>query len=268
MTDIKCVYPDREAMLVAYLYDDIDRADRVAFETHVTTCLPCRSELAEMQNVRATLGEWAAPEAPARVLNFEPRTPNPEPRSWWHNVPVWAQVAAAMLVLGVSASIANLDIRYDRSHGLNVTTGWSQHATPTAQQTPPDAAPWRAELTAMRAELQTEMRAQAASVRAASTPATPVSKVAAMDADVLKRVGAMIDESEKKQEQQLALHLVQLQKDLSAQRTGDVRRTNQLLHDVMNTYGNELTKQQRQINYLLPTTYRPDGTSVPTSQPR
>jgi hypothetical protein len=175
---------------------------------------------------------------------------------------VWAQVAAAMLVLGVSASIANLDIRYDRSHGLNVTTGWSKPATQTVQQTPPaDAAPWRAELAAMREQLQTEMRAQAASARAVSTSAAPVSQVAAMDAAVLKRVNVMIEQSEKKQEQQLALHFVQLQKDMNAQRTGDVRRTNQLLHDVMNTYGDEIAKQQRQINYLLPAT-------VPASQQR
>src|SRR6476659_6850372 len=102
MTNMRCIYPDRDAVLVAYLYDDIDRGERVAFETHITTCLPCRSELAEMRAVRASL----------------------EPRAWWHQVPVWAQVAAAMLVLGLSASIANLDVRYGAG-GLNVTTGWS-----------------------------------------------------------------------------------------------------------------------------------------------
>jgi hypothetical protein len=178
-------------------------------------------------------------------------------------VPVWAQVAAAMLVLGVSAAIANLDVRYDRAHGLNVTTGWSRPAVTTAPQAAQaDATPWRAELAAMREQLQTEMRTQVANVRATSTGSpAPIAKVAAMDADVLKRVGAMIDASEKKQEQQLALHLVQLQRDISAQRTGDVRRTNQLLRDVMNTYGDEIAKQQRQINYLLPA-------AVPASQQR
>src|ERR1051325_2457067 len=106
MTNIKCLYPDRDAVLVAYLYDDIDRAERVAFETHITTCLPCRSELAELRSVRATLGEWVAPEAPDGAFGAEPRAARLEPRAWWHDVPVWAQVAAAMLVLGLSASIA------------------------------------------------------------------------------------------------------------------------------------------------------------------
>jgi len=259
MTDFSCIYPDREAVLVAYLYDDIEPAERVAFENHVAACLACRAEVAEMRGVRSTLAQWNAPAPRGLQSPVSRRRSN---AAWWHSVPVWAQAAAAMLVLGVSASIANLDIRYDRSHGLNVTTGWSKPATETAQQAPPaDAAPWRAELAAMREQLQSEMRAQAASARAASTAATPVAQAAAMDANVLKRVSAMIEQSEKKQEQQLALHFVQLQKDLNAQRTGDVRRTNQLLHDVMNTYGDEIAKQQRQINYLLPA-------AVPASQQR
>jgi len=34
---VTCLYPDRKNILIAYLYDDIDAADRVSFETHVTT---------------------------------------------------------------------------------------------------------------------------------------------------------------------------------------------------------------------------------------
>src|ERR1051325_3773275 len=196
MTDFKCIYPDREAALVAYLYDDIDRPERVAFETHVTTCLPCRSELAEMQSVRATLGEWVAPEAPPRshqspVVSFQP-----ESRAWWHNLPVWAQVVAAMLVLGVSASVANLDIRYDRN-GLNITTGWPKTApapmaaaavapapvvATAANSSAPADAVSRAEFDALRAQLQSEVRARAAMVKAAST-AVPVSGAEMSDAE-------------------------------------------------------------------------------------
>src|SRR5437762_1662298 len=106
MNNITCIYPDRDAVLVAYLYDDIDAAERVAFETHVTTCLPCRSELVELNAVRSQLAQWATPES-SRAFSLQSRVPGPESRAWWHSVPVWAQVAAAMLVLGVSASIAN-----------------------------------------------------------------------------------------------------------------------------------------------------------------
>ena len=106
MNNIKCLYPDRDAVLVAYLYDDIDAAQRVAFETHVAMCEPCRTELADLRGVRETLGQWASPE-PARSFTASshpsPPTSLQSPvashpsaaEAWWHTVPVWAQVAAA-----------------------------------------------------------------------------------------------------------------------------------------------------------------------------
>jgi hypothetical protein len=250
MNNMICSYPDREAVLVAYLYDDIDAAGRVAFEAHVTTCLPCRGEAAELRGVRVTLGQWAPPE-PARAFSHQSSVishQSPVSGAWWHTVPVWAQVAAALLVLGVSASIANLDVRYD-SNGLNVRTGWSRPAPPPA---PVDAAPWRSELTALQNQLQSEMRAQAASVAVApAAPAAPVN-VAMSDAELGQRVRVLIDESEKKQEQSLALHLVQLQRDFEAQRQADLRRSNQLFRQVTSTYGDEIAKHEQQIKYLLP----------------
>jgi anti-sigma factor RsiW len=62
MNHMVCHYPDRDEVIVAYLYDDIDAPERVAFETHVNTCLPCRSELAELHAVRSRLAQWATPE--------------------------------------------------------------------------------------------------------------------------------------------------------------------------------------------------------------
>ena len=63
---------------------------------------------------------------------------------------------------------------------------------------------------------------------------------------------SLLDQSEQKQEQVLALHLAQLQKDLGAQRQADIRRTNELFRAVMSTYDDHIAKQQRQIDYLLP----------------
>ena len=84
----------------------------------------------------------------------------------------------------------------------------------------------------------------------ASAPAPAA--VALSDAEFGRRVRVLLADSEKKQEQQLALRLVQLQKDFDAQRQADIRRNNQLFRQVMSTYSDEITKQQRQINYLLP----------------
>jgi len=252
MNKITCLYPDRDAVLIAYLYDDIDAADRVAFETHVTICQPCRGELAELRSVRTTLGQWAPPE-PARTsfVNFESRTPNPQSR--WHSIPVWAQAAAAMLVLGASASIANLDVRYDRS-GLNVRTGWSKPApaapTPPVQGEQSAEAPWRAELSALQNQLRSEIRqtSQASAVSAAS--ATPAGATMP-DAEFRRRARVLLDESEKRQQNELALRLVQFQNDMSAQRQADLTKINQNIGYIQrDTYG-ELLKQREGVNYLL-----------------
>jgi hypothetical protein len=255
---VNCSYPDRDAAIVAYLYDDdggFGGAERLAFETHVMTCEPCRTEVSELRRVRSTLAQWATPDTTSGV--HQSFAGSYHTTSWWHTVPVWAQVAAAMLVLGVAASIANLDIRYDHVNGLIVRTGWSKPiATQTAAVTPAvntDTAPWRTELTAMRQQLRDEMRAQPTTVAAASA-AVPAAGMT--DTEFRRQVRVLLEESEKKQEQELALHLVQLQKDFNAQRQADIRRTNQLFRDVMSTYGDEIAKQQRQINYLLPNPQR------------
>jgi len=246
MTQIDCRYSDRDAVLVAYLYDDIDAAERIAFETHVMSCLPCRSELAHLRHVRTTLGQWIPPETTR--LSLHSPVFSPKPQAWWHAVPIWAQVAAAMLVLGVSASIANLDVRYDRN-GLNVRTGWSKPVPAAPQTTQADAAPWRAEIAALQSQLQSEIRTQAKTVAAVS----PAPSSGAMpDDEFRRRVRVMLDENQKKQDQDLALHLVQLQRDFEAQRQADLRRTNQLFRQVTSTYGDEIAKHERQINYLLP----------------
>ncbi len=253
MNNVTCLYTDREAVLVSYLYDGLEPAERVAFDTHVTTCLPCRSELAEMRGVRSRLAEWMPPE-PSRAFSHQSPVTSLQsaPRAWWHTVPVWAQVAAAMLVLGASASMANLDIRYDRNNGLNVRTGWSRPAPAAAAAEPPASdAPWRAELAALRTELRSQMRAPSTTVAAAAPQSASMS-----DAEFSRRVGVLLAEHQKTQEQDLAIHLVQLQRDFEAQRQADLRRTNQLFRQVTSTYGDEIAKHERQINYLLPTSQR------------
>jgi hypothetical protein len=161
-------------------------------------------------------------------------------------VPAWAQVAAALFVLGVSAEIANLDVRYDRS-GLTIHTGWSK-PQPAAQAAPANAAPWRAEFAALQNELRSEMKASQAAVTAASSPAA---QAAVSDADFRRRVRALLDESEKKQQTELALRLVQFQSDMSAQRLADLSRISQNLDFIQRDTRGELLKQREGMNYLL-----------------
>ena len=264
MTDSSfCGYDgDRENALIACLYDDgTDGPERALFEAHLFTCAICREELAALRGVRSQLARWAPPEpAIGTIRNPQPAIRNPQSAMpWWRQVPAWAQVAAALLFLGVSAAIANLDVRYDAS-GLNVRTGWMQTraAAPlegapagggTAALTSTDAAtPWRAELAALEQQLRTEMR----SVRtaAAQPPAAMRAAAPLSDADLLKRVRALVDESEKRQQRELALRVAEVVRDVATQRQADLVKIDRTLGVVQNNLGVEVLRDRQRLDIL------------------
>src|SRR5215831_2505166 len=221
MTDIRCNYPDRDEQLVAYLYDDIDSTERTAFGLHLSVCRQCQDDLSALRGVRTALGTWAPPEPAflvgasraasleprvsrfeARVPSPEPRVPSPEARAWWHDVPAWAQVAAALFVLGVSATIANLDVRYDRS-GLSIRTGWSK-----PQASAENAEPWRAELAALQSQVRTMAKQEASAVPAATEQPPSIS-----EAELRRRVRMLLDERETRIQNEIALAVANVMKD-------------------------------------------------------
>src|SRR4051812_49735603 len=106
MNKTHCTYGgDREEALITYLYSEGDQELRAAFDSHVAACEPCTQELAALRGVQAQLDKWAPPE-----LAASRRPGSDRPMPWWRQIPAWAQVAAALLFLGVSASIANLEV--------------------------------------------------------------------------------------------------------------------------------------------------------------
>jgi hypothetical protein len=250
MTDSFCGYPgDREAALVAYLYDDgADATERRLFEAHLATCVHCRDELDAIRGVRTQLARWAPPEPAFAVTNGNPQTAMRNARStWWREIPAWAQVAAALLFLGVSAGIANLDVHYDAT-GLNVRTGWSQ-PTPSAPDARPAAfasspvssgpeggAPWRADLDALERQLKSELRPAAAD---------------ADSKELLRRVRVLLDESEKRQQRELALRVAAVIRDVTAQRQADLMKIDRTLGAVQNSLGVEVMKDRQRLNSLM-----------------
>jgi hypothetical protein len=251
MTESFCGYQgDRDEALVAFLYDDDgDARERGLFEAHLMTCPRCSDELEALRGVRAQLSRWAPPEPAFAVSNLKSEISN---QQWWRQVPAWAQVAAALLFLGVSAGIANLDVRYD-ANGLSVRTGW---LTPPSGDTPSEgtlspggvarpgttAAPWRTDLAALERELNEELRAMKASTaRAASTP----------DGEVLRRVRALLDESEKRQQRELALRVAELFQDISAQRQADLVKIDRTLGTLETNLGVEVMRDRQKLNTLL-----------------
>lgn len=270
MTDTLCGFPgDRDEALVACLYDDRNAIERATFDAHLATCLRCREELAALRGVRLQLAKWAPPE-PAHVLASSqpsahrlqpaPSPQPPAPREWWREMPAWAQVAAALLFLGASAGLANLDVRYD-SNGLNVRTGWmrSAGASDVAREASFGAgAPWRTDLAALERQLRGEFRAVQTTL-AAAPPALVRGTAAASDAETIRRLQALINErindSEKRQavrsERELALRVAQVMTDVNAQRQSDLVRIERGLGVVQANTSAEVLKQREAFNQQL-----------------
>ena len=251
MTDILCGYANRDETIVAFLYDELEPEPRRHFNAHLLTCTVCRGEVAGLRAVRTSLARWEPP----ALTSLQSPVPETSRSAWWHAVPAWAQVAAALLFLGVSAGIANLDVRYDQT-GLNITTGWMKPASakPAAAQTSeggtklvtnqsPSGAPWRADLAALEGQLRAELHASQASapaqVRAASS-----------DAETLRRVRALLDDSEKRQQRELALRIAEVVRDVDTQRRADLRNIDHTLGLVRNDLGVEVMKQRQSLNLL------------------
>ena len=242
--------------MIAYLYDDMDPSARAVFGVHLAACEVCRDELRVLGGVRQQLAHWTPPEPGfVRAATSNPQSAIPNPQ-WWRAVPVWAQVAAAMLFLGVSAGVANLDVHYDNS-GLTVRTGWSrgvanapavaatsasaQRAT-TALASPTASVITRDDLAALARQLRTEFHAAQTPMRTVSTGADP---------DLMRRVHALISETEKRQQRELALRIGEVLRDVNAQRQADLGRIDRSLGLVRNDIGVEVLKQRQSLNYLM-----------------
>jgi anti-sigma factor RsiW len=239
---MSCGYAgDRDEAMIAYLYDDGDPAARAEFDAHLAGCARCQDEVDALRGVRGQLARWTPPSFAVA------RHPSPvASRAWWHEIPAWAQVAAALLVLGASAGIANLDVRYD-GNGLSMRTGWApppRSAQPPATVSRPDAAPWRADLTALEQRLRGEIHTVPA-----SAPST--GGAAPSDADVLRRVRALIDESERRQQRELALKVGEVERDFTAARQADLRKIDYNLNGVRTGFDVVYKQQQEQQQMLL-----------------
>jgi len=259
MTESVCTYAgDRDEALVTFLYDDDSSVNgqRAAFAAHVAVCAVCREELDALRGVRTQLGRWTPPE-PNFVIHqsISHQQPAVGNSAWWRTIPAWAQVAAALLFLGVAAGIANLDVHYDQQ-GLTVRTGWSRDArtnVSVASAGPSAAAPWKADLTALEQQLRADIRVARTSTASAPAAAMQPQTVSAQhtgDADLMRRLRAMVDDSEKRQQRELALRIAELLRDVNVQRQSDLAKVNRALGAVENNLGVEVLKTRQQVNLM------------------
>jgi anti-sigma factor RsiW len=239
------------AALVSYLYDECDPAERAAIDAHIALCAACAAEIAALGSARLHLASWAPADADLGFQIVRPQTPAPRPQNvvkgpwaWFRQpLPAWAQAVAACLIFGVGL-------------WLGVIRG----TTPTDSPTPDTLAAATTESTVTAADLaalERRMRAEMASLRAtpvSATGASPQSVNTAQPADtaqLLAEVRALIDESEQRQQRELALRTLQLFRDFDSQRQIDLAAIERSFGQIEGLTGAEVREQREMLNYLM-----------------
>jgi hypothetical protein len=246
--------------IVSYVYEELDRAGRAQVEAHLQTCAECREEVAGLRSVRADLTSWAPPQPEFGFHIIRDRRPTWRER--W--IPAFGLAAAAVLLLAVASAVANLDVSYGAG-GLRLRTGWAKATTEVATSTPEQTRPvvTRAAVPAEQDKAQAEdmhtllvaldrrVRQLESAPRASGMQQASLKSARQDDAEMLRRVHDLLAQSESKQEQELALRIAQVMRDVDAQRVADLNRIQQGLGrlDAMTTQ--EAVAHRDLANYIV-----------------
>src|SRR5262249_3899765 len=106
--------------------------------------------------------------------------------------------------------------------------------------TAPKAAVTQADLSALEHRLHSEM----AQMRSTG-------ETTSGDARILERVRAMIQDSEQRQQRELALRTSEVVRDVDAQRRVDLTRIERTFGQMDGTTGAEVEQQRQMLNYLM-----------------
>ena len=245
---MRCEEKDR---LVGYLYDECSTAERSAVEAHLSRCAMCAAELEGLRTVRTHLAGWNEPRVDLGFrVTRDPVAPVSH-RRW--TLPLWAQAAAAVLVLAAGAGLANLQIEYGNG-GVTLRTGWRNAATDVAVTTEAPA-PQVATVDQLR-ELEQRLRAALAASTQSTRPAAALAEssapraAAAGSPELAPQVRAIVAESEERQRKEFAFRLAQAVRDLENQRSTDLVRIEQNLRQLEGVTGEQVQGQHEMMNYL------------------
>jgi anti-sigma factor RsiW len=240
--------------IVSYIYDELTRPERAEVEAHLKTCAACREDVAALRSVRSDLGSWTPPQPEFGFHIVRDRKPTW--RAWW--APAFGLAAAAVLVLAIASAIANVEIMYG-TDGLRVRTGRGRAETTVATSTPapvasppvstPAASADRAQ--ALYAALDARLRRLESAPRTSGMQAAAVKSTRQSDAEILRLVHDLLAQSESKQQQELALRIAQVTREVDAQRAADLNRIQQRFGrlDAMTTQ--EAVDHRDLANYIV-----------------
>jgi anti-sigma factor RsiW len=238
---------DKE-LLIAYVYEDISDMDRVRFERHLRECAACRGEIAAIGTVRQDLATWDPPQPNLDFRVTQGRRPSW--RAWW--TPAFGLAAAAVLVLAAAAAVANVEVSYGQN-GFAVRAGWNRAAAPVANTSVDLAAGTRASIERTTvADFDRRLRQlEAASHGSPVREVSVVPGARLSDTEMLHRVRDLLAQSESRQQQELALRIGQVIRDIEAQRVADLTRIQQGLGRIDAMTTQEAAAHRDLANYIL-----------------
>jgi putative zinc finger protein len=245
MSETLCIYEDRRGeTVVAFVYGEMEPAERQVFESHLSSCLRCRTELSELGAVRDRLQHWAPPELEGPLVTKASSGTATARRGALRELPRWAQFAAAMLFAGLAAGLANLDVTVRRD-GVSVRTGWSAPDRPDGDGTIAFEPVSRTELAALETALREEISARPTS------PATFVAADSTGEHDVImRRVRSIIASHEQAERRELALEIADVYRTVQSQRQGDLAKIDKVLDARESVIMREAARQQRLLNAI------------------
>ena len=236
--------------LVGYMYGECEPAERRAIDQHLAVCPACAAELEALGATRIQLAAWTPPEAQLgfRMVSDAPPSNVVRPPRWWAQpVPAWAQAAAAAVIF---ASGLSLGVWRGTSSDGTASVGNSS-ATAAATLTPAGAVANLASASDLAA-LEQRLRSEMALLRASAPSAAGASRTASVsEADILARVRTLIDESEQRQQRELALRTAQVVRDFDSQRRVDLQNVRSIVGQVEGSTGAEIARQQQTLQYLM-----------------
>jgi hypothetical protein len=241
------------AALVGYLYDECEVGERRVIDAHLSMCAACAAEVAALRSTRLSLSSWAPPEAELGFALVRTQASGPRPQTearglgpwaWWRQpLPAWAQAAAAIILFGTGLALGV-------TRGMDPAAAPAQTAVAAAPATAPANMVSADDLAALERRLRAEM-AQQRAVSATNASATSVAPAAVSDGRVLARVRALIEESEQRQQRELALRVTQVMRDVDTQRRMDLAQIQGNFRQIEGVTGAQVREQRDMMNYLI-----------------
>lgn len=222
--------------LVAYLYEECEPELRDVISGHLTRCDSCSSEIDGLGWTRRRLEVWTPP---MPELGFQMPVPVQAARvPWWRApLPAWAQAVAALVIFGVGLSVG-------LARGPVAAPQVPSAEPPaTAETTTPANGATRTDL----ARLEERIKSEIAQIRTAA----PVRQVVSPSDDgLMKRVEALLAESEERQRREFTLRSVEMARDFEAQRRIDMASVREAVGQFQGVTGTEIRQQREAIDRI------------------